>query len=49
MTNSSHVDVVCLYQEHRVIPLPKGTGKKPGLIIENSGEVLICNYEEPSE
>ncbi len=49
MTNSSHPDIVSLYQYHRVIPLPKGTGKQPGIITQNSGEVLICNYEEKSE
>lgn len=25
--------------------IPKGTGKKPGILINNPGEVLICNYK----
>lgn len=46
MTTSSHPNIVSLFREHRVLPLPKGTGKKPGIITFASGEVLICNYGE---
>ena len=49
MTNSSHRDIVELYRKYRIISLPKGTGKKPGLLTINTGEVLICNYEELPE
>ena len=44
MTNSSHQDIVEIYEGHRIIPLPKGTGNMPGLITSSSGEVLILNY-----
>jgi DNA adenine methylase len=46
MTTSSHTDVLFLFHDYRQIPLPMGTGKKPGILTINSGEVLICNYEE---
>lgn len=49
MTNSSHEDIVKLYHDYRVFYLPRGTGKKPGILTNNSGEVLIRNYEELPE
>ncbi len=49
MTTSSHPDIVSLFHDHRVLPFPKGTGKKPGILTFTSGEVLICNYEELPE
>jgi len=45
MTISSHPDILALFNEYHIIPLPKGTGKKPGILTNNSGEVLICNYK----
>ena len=44
ITISSHIDIKKLFRGNRVIPFIKGTGKKPGLIQKESGEVLICNY-----
>jgi len=44
MTTSSHKDIIDLFRKNRIIPLLKGTGKRPGLLTKNSGEVLICNY-----
>lgn len=44
MTNSSHPDIVRLYDKFRIIPLSKGTGDKIGKITNSSGEVLILNY-----
>jgi DNA adenine methylase len=46
MTISSHPDILSLFNGQRVYPLPKGTGKRPGILAANSGEVLICNYKE---
>lgn len=46
MTTSSHPDILGLFQGNRIIYLPKGTGKMPGILTDNVGEVLICNYEE---
>lgn len=46
MTTSSHHDILHLFQGNWIIPLPKGTGKRPGILTDNSKEVLICNYEE---
>jgi hypothetical protein len=44
MTISSHPDILNLFKQYLIIPIPRGTGKKPGTLRENSGEVLICNY-----
>lgn len=44
LTISSHPDILDLFSEFRVIPIPRGTGKKPGILTNNSGEVIICNY-----
>lgn len=46
MTISSHPDILCLFRGNRIIRLPKGTGRSPGILTNNSGEVLICNYKE---
>ncbi|MDN5345964.1 MAG: adenine methylase [Petrotoga sp.] len=45
MTISSHPEILALFKKCYIIPIPKGTGKKPGILINNSGEVLICNYK----
>lgn len=44
MTNSSHPDLVKLYKKNNTIRLPKGTGRLPGQMISDSGEVMIMNY-----
>lgn len=44
MTNSSHQNIIEMYEGHRIIPLPKGTGSMPGILTSSSGEVLILNY-----
>ena len=44
MTTSSHPDVLQLFRGNRFVSIEKGTGKKPGIMTTNSGEVLICNY-----
>jgi len=44
MTISSHSDIVNLFAKNCIIPIPLGTGRKPGILTNNSGEVLICNY-----
>lgn len=46
LTTSSHPDILNLFKGFIIINLPKGTGKKPGTITSNSGEVLIINYTE---
>lgn len=45
MTNSSHKEILSLFKDTKIIPLPIGTGKKPGVLTKNTGEVFICNYE----
>lgn len=49
MTISCHPNILRLFHGNRIIPLPKGTGEKPGLLTNNSEEVLICNYKEVSQ
>lgn len=49
MTTSAHPDIVKLFRNYHVIPIPKGTGKKIGELKKDSGEVLIYNYEEVSQ
>jgi len=44
MTISSHPDILRQYRHNTIIPIPKSTGKKPGILTSNSGEVLILNY-----
>jgi len=46
ITTSSHPDILHLFQGIWITPLPKGTGKRPGILTDNSKEVLICNYKE---
>ena len=46
MTTSSHPDILSLFRGNRVTRLSKGTGRSPGVLTNNSGEVLICNYKE---
>ena len=43
MTTSSHPDIKRLFKSFRIVPLPRGTGPKPGILISDSGEVLIAN------
>ncbi len=44
MTISSHPDILDLFPENYIFPIPVGTGKRPGVLTAHSGEVLICNY-----
>ena len=44
MTTSAHKEIVCLFQGNCFLELPQGTGKSPGIISRNSGEVLITSY-----
>jgi DNA adenine methylase len=44
MTTSAHAEIVYLFQGNYFLGLPLGTGKSPGIISRNSGEVLITSY-----
>jgi len=46
LTISSHPDILQLYKGNRIVPFSKGTGKSPGILTKNPGEVIICNYAE---
>lgn len=48
MTTTAHPEISSLFSDNLIVPLPKGTGKSPGILTDNSGEVLICNYAEGS-
>jgi DNA adenine methylase len=45
MTNSAHPDILALYTDCRVLPLPKGTGRQIGRIEHQSLEAIILNYQ----
>jgi DNA adenine methylase len=44
MTNSGHSDIIKLYKKFNVQTIPRGTGRRIGAFVENSGEVLISNH-----
>ncbi len=44
MTVSSHPDIIKLYKKFRVQVIPRGTGRTIGVLVHNSGEVLISNH-----
>lgn len=44
MTTSSHPEITRLFRSNYAIDLPHGTGKIPGVLTTNSGEVLITSY-----
>ncbi len=44
LTISSHPDILDLFEENHVIPILRGTGRKPGILTNDSGEVIIRNY-----
>jgi len=44
LTTSAHPDIVALFRGNRVIEIPRGTGRRPGITARNPGEVLITSY-----
>ena len=44
MTNSSHPEIKKLYKKFNVARIPIGTGDRPGILSNESNEVLISNY-----
>lgn len=46
MTNSSHPAITDLYKEFSRYPLRKGTGNRPGIIMDDPGEVVIFYLQE---
>ncbi len=44
LTTSGHPDIVELFADSSVIKTPRGTGRRPGITVANSGEVLITSY-----
>ena len=45
MTTSSHSDIVQLFRGNRVLSIPRGTGRLPGILDTSKGEVLISSYK----
>lgn len=41
MTNSSHPDILALYPDCLTFSVPRGTGRKPGILSTEPGEVII--------
>ena len=46
MTTSAHPDILKLYRGFLVRNIPKGTSRRIGVLIKNSGEALISNSEK---
>jgi DNA adenine methylase len=44
LTISSHPDILNLYKGYTIVALSRGTGKSPGILMHNPGEVFISNY-----
>ena len=44
MTISGHPDILKMYRKFHVENVPRGTGRKIGVLAYNSGEVLISNH-----
>ena len=44
LTVSSHPDIIKLYRKFRIVNIPRGTGRKIGILTYNPGEVLISNH-----
>jgi DNA adenine methylase len=49
LTTSAHPDMISLFPGRSMIPIPKGTGPQPGIMVSNSGEVLVTSYPKESE
>jgi len=49
LTNSAHPEIVELFHGSAVTPLPRGTGRRPGVITKQSGEVLITTYSSTGD
>lgn len=47
LTISAHPEILSLYKGSCIFKIPRGTGRKPGTTIDDSGEVLITNYSKP--
>ncbi len=43
MTTSSHSDIIKLFRGNYVLDIPRGTGRLPGIMAINSGEVFISS------
>ncbi len=44
MTTSAHPEIVALFGDSLVTPIPRGTGRRPGTTVSEPGEVLITSY-----
>lgn len=47
LTISAHPEILALYKGNYILKIPRGTGRKPGSTVNDSGEVLITNYPKP--
>ncbi|MEW6125701.1 MAG: Dam family site-specific DNA-(adenine-N6)-methyltransferase [Acidobacteriota bacterium] len=45
LTTSSHPEITNLFKGYKIHSIPKGTGRRPGILSNNSGEVLITSYK----
>ncbi len=45
LTTSNHSEITNLFKGNNIVSIPKGTGRKPGILTNNSGEVFITTYK----
>jgi DNA adenine methylase len=45
MTTSTHPKILALFRGFYAVKIPKGTGSLPGIMTNNSGEILISSYK----
>jgi DNA adenine methylase len=45
LTTSAHPDIVRLFRGNELTAIPRGTGRSPGVLAANSGELLITSYK----
>jgi DNA adenine methylase len=49
LTTSSHPTIIALFRGNYITIIPRGTGRSPGILVANSGEVLITSYRVKGE
>jgi DNA adenine methylase len=49
LTTSNHPEITNLFKGNKIVSIPKGTGRKPGILSHNSGEALITSYKNKEE
>ncbi|MBI5880304.1 MAG: Dam family site-specific DNA-(adenine-N6)-methyltransferase [Chloroflexi bacterium] len=49
LTTSAHPEIARLFRGNYALQIPRGTGSRPGIMAQNSGELLITTYPTNGE